>query len=196
MFSVSFSSSIFVQAVCWQWHCGFGHGLHTGWARSCRGFPPESLAVMPEPNREVIGYLTHPPTFTLQLWLRCSDTLRQPAEDLWWSPSTGVSLAGPGSISVKTHTVHAGVSHLLHSRGEQIIGVQSALRWDSIELWSIEVIFQSCQVCCCFFWGHLWSSTSGWMNLPVKGTTMLWFCSVSKSQTLTFEVSSWERCRV
>lgn len=97
------SSSIFVQAV---WRLAV---LHWTWpacrvSRVMQGFPPESSAVTPEPNREVIGYLTHPSTFSLQLWLLRSDSLRQPAEDLWWSPSSGGQPGRPGSILVKTHS--------------------------------------------------------------------------------------------
>lgn len=62
-----------------------GGGGEPGHAEGGGGFfpllPRELGAVTPEPNRQVTGHLTHPSTFTLRLWLRRSDTLRQPAGD-------------------------------------------------------------------------------------------------------------------
>lgn len=84
-----------MQAVC-RWHCGTARRV----SRVMQGFPPESLTVRPEPNQGVTGYLSHHSTFTLQPWLRHSDALRQPAEDLQWSP---LLRCQPGSILVKTH---------------------------------------------------------------------------------------------
>lgn len=84
-----------MQAVC-RWRCGTARRV----SRVMQGFPPESLTVRPEPNQGVTGYLSHHSTFTLQPWLRHSDALRQPAEDLQWSP---LLRCQPGSILVKTH---------------------------------------------------------------------------------------------
>lgn len=148
MFSVpSSSSSIFVQAV---WRCGTGHGLHnTGWAGSRRGFPPESSAVAPEPNREVIGYLTHPSTFSPQLWLQAAlipcDNLQRTCGDPP-SPPPPQGSARPARIYFSENT---------QFRQESLTSCAAdywSSQWsDCRQLWSIEVIVHSCHVCCCFF---------------------------------------------